>query len=74
MSMAEPPIVAEVFDKAGATVDTCYTWEAGQTYANEGYRVVALADDGFMDRERAQRLYDTELAAAVDCFGEGWVK
>ncbi|WNM65015.1 hypothetical protein SEA_MASELOP_92 [Rhodococcus phage Maselop] len=66
--------VAVAIDNNGAPVDYCASWEAGQTYANDGYRVVALADDGHMTRADAQRHYDGERRAALDCFGPGHSK
>lgn len=55
--------------------DECYTWETAQTLANEGYKIVAVADDGeYWTKERIQKLCDGELAAAIDCFGEGHMK
>lgn len=65
-----PPVVAEVYNADGTVFDRCYTWEAGQSYAmHEGRRVVATADDRSMTVEDAQRLYDSELAAHLDCWG-----
>lgn len=64
-------IVAVVYDENGSVYDRCYTWEAGQTYANSGYRVEAVQDDGSMTVEDAQRLYDWERDVAADCFGPG---
>ncbi|WIC89714.1 hypothetical protein SEA_BRAXOADDIE_92 [Rhodococcus phage Braxoaddie] len=66
--------VAVIIDRNGAPVDYAMSWEAGQTYANDGYRVVALADDGHMSRADAQRLYDAERARALDCFGNDYAK
>lgn len=63
--------VAKVYDKDDCLYDEAWTWETGQTYANDGYRVVAVKDDGIMTIERAQAMYDAELAAALDCFGPG---
>jgi len=63
--------VADVFDDDGLLHDRCYTWESGQSYANQGYRVVATADDGLTTKDRAQRLYDYEREIAADCFGPG---
>lgn len=65
----EPTTVAVVYAADGTIYDQCFGWEAGQTYANDGYRVVATADDGTVTVDRAQRLYDAELTAALDCFG-----
>ena len=61
--------VAVAFEKSGEVYDHLYTWETGQTYANDGYRVLALTGDGHLSREEAQGMYDRELAAALDCFG-----
>lgn len=35
----------------------------------EGKRVVAITDDGYMTADRAQALYDSDLAAYQDCWG-----
>lgn len=64
----EQMIVAHIFE-GDALYDRAYTWETGQCLARQGYRVEAVADDGSMDVERAQRLYDYELACYLDCFG-----
>lgn len=61
--------VALVLDDDGAIYDQCWTWETGQSYAAQ-YRVVAVADDGHMAVEDAQRLYDYERRVYLDCFGE----
>lgn len=50
--------------------DGCYNWETAQTMANEGYRIVAIANDGAMEKDEIQRMCNYELAAAIDCFGE----
>ena len=64
-------IVAHVYDDDDNLHDRCFTWETGQAYANAGYRVVAMADDGPMTVADAQRLYDYEREIAADCFGPG---
>lgn len=69
--LAEPKIVAAVFDGSGELYDYCWSWETGQVYANRGYTVQAVNDDGYMSISEAQELYDWELRCAVDCFGEG---
>lgn len=33
--------------------------------------VVAIADDGYMTKQEAQRLYDYQRRIAADCFGPG---
>lgn len=66
----DPLTVAVVYNADGSVYDRCYTWQAGQNYAmHEGRRVVAVADDAGVTVEEAQRLYDAELAAHVDCWG-----
>jgi hypothetical protein len=70
MTSVEPPTVAVVLDEAGRYVDRCFAWETGQSMAlNEGARVVAVADDGHMGKDDAQRLYDAERERHLDCFG-----
>lgn len=64
-------VVAIAYDDDGTEYDRLYTWETGQNYSNMGYRVVAVEDDGYMTKERAQDIYDAERAAAADCFGPG---
>lgn len=60
--------VALVYDDNGV-YDECFTWESGQSYAlHEGMRVVAVADDGYMTMDAAQRLYDSERASYLDCW------
>lgn len=78
---AEPQTVAVVYDHEGNEVDRCYTWEAGQNYANMGYVVQAVNPDisPFTGEPKltiaeAQDLYDYELRCALDCFGEGYAK
>jgi hypothetical protein len=72
------PIVAVAYDwQTGAEYDRAWTWETGQALALEGYRVVAVADDGeYWNRERCQSLYDAELERWADCYGyelpAGW--
>lgn len=65
------PRVAIVYGEDGEVFDRCWSWEAGINYANSGYRVEAIADDGIVTMERAQRAYDRERVLAADCFGGG---
>ena len=68
---SEQKFVAEVLNDDGTIYDHCYNWETGQNYAlSEGRKVRAIADDGHMTIEDAQRLYDSELAIFLDCFGD----
>lgn len=69
--IAEPRIVAAVFDPDGNLYDHCWSWETGQVYANRGYTVQAINDDRYMTIVEAQNLYDWELRCATDCFGKG---
>lgn len=77
MMQLELPVdetVAVVYNKAGEVVDRAYCWETGQTYAQAGYTVIAIADNGiYWTRERAQELYDNELECFRDCFGSSMV-
>lgn len=68
----ERPFVAEVYDvQTGELFDRCWTWETGQNYAaGRDYLVIAIADDGYMTVDEAQRLYDYERRIYLDCFGE----
>lgn len=70
--------IAIVYNPDGTVFDHAWSWETGQTYANHGYYVVAVAPvvsrfDGatYMTVERLQRLFDHERALAADCFGPG---
>ena len=64
-------IVAIVFDDDGNVCDYCFNWESGQNYAlSSGNRVVAIADDGQMTIQEAQKLYDAERERYNDCFGK----
>lgn len=67
-------ICAVAYDKNDDEHDACYTWETAQTIAREGYRVVAVADDGSMSKENIQKICDYELRIAIDCFGEDYRK
>jgi len=61
--------------KDGSVYDFPENWETAQTLANEGYKIQVLKDDGeYWTKERIQSLCDGELAAAIDCFGEGHIK
>ena len=63
-------MVALAYDARGEVDDGCFNWEAAQTMANEGYRILAIANDGRMEMSEIQRICDYELKAALDCFGE----
>jgi hypothetical protein len=67
-------IVAVAFDKDGDIYDGCFNWETAQTMANEGYRILAIANDGRMEKDEIQRICNYELTAALDCFGEDYQK
>ena len=64
-------VVAVIIDpRTGEQYDSAYTWETGQTMAQAGYIVQAVAADGYMSTEDAQRLYDYERALFIDCWGQ----
>ncbi len=63
------PFVAVILESDGTIYDHAWSWETGENYASEGYRVVALTDDGHLTRGEAQAMYDRRLADFVDCFG-----
>jgi hypothetical protein len=67
----DPNSVAIAYDDDGTIYDEAYTWETGQTLANEGYRVVAIAGDGHLSMAECQAIYDYERRIAADCFGPG---
>lgn len=60
--------VAVAFE-GGSAHDYAYNWQTAQTMANEGYRMVALADDGILSRDELQRMVDCERELVLDCFG-----
>jgi hypothetical protein len=66
--------VAVAFDKDGQYYDGIYNWETAQTIAREGYNVVAIANDGNMEKEEIQRICKYELSVALDCFGPEFQK
>lgn len=68
---AEPEVVAVVYTPDGELYDRCYSWQAGQTYANRQFIVQAVNPDGYMNEAEAQELYDWERDCSIDCFGEG---
>ena len=67
-------VCAIAYDKEGEEYDRCYSWETAQTMANEGYRIIAVANDGHTSKEEIQAIVDYELKIALDCFGEGHQK
>lgn len=67
-------VCAVAYDKGDKEYDSCYSWEAAQTLAQEGYRVVAVAGDGHLSKENIQSMCDYELKIAIDCFGEDYRK
>ena len=66
--------VALAYDKEANFYDATYNWETAQTLPNEGYRLIAIANDGNMEKEEIQRICNYELAAAIDCFGQDHLK
>lgn len=70
----EHGVVAIAFDKDGEIYDCCHNWESAQTVANEGYRMLAIANDGAMEKAEIQRICNYELTVALDCFGEDYQK
>ena len=66
--------VALAYDKEANFYDATYNWETAQTLSNEGYRLIAIANDGNMEKEEIQRICNYELAAAIDCFGQDHLK
>ncbi len=68
----DPETIARVYDKNGVEIDQCWGWEAAQNYANQGYRVEAVADDKSFTKEEQQSMYDACLAAFRDCFDREW--
>jgi hypothetical protein len=72
--MVESKVIAVAYEADGTVNDHMLTWETAQTFAAAGYRVVAVADDGFMDKDAIQRLVDYEYEIALDCFGADYAK
>lgn len=63
-------VVAVVLNDDDSIYDHTFNWESGQNYAlSQGYRVVAIADDGHMTKDNAQALYDAERDRYRDCYG-----
>ena len=62
-------VVAVVYTRDGHVHDHCFNWETGQSFALDGWIVKAIADDGHMSKDDAQRLYDAEKERHDDCFG-----
>lgn len=54
--------------------DYLNSWETCQSMAMEGYRIIAIKDDGPMTKEAIQKMCDYERNAVADCFGEGYLK
>lgn len=70
MTIQKPKTVAIAYDKDGNEYDRLYCWETGQSMANQGYVVKAIADESeYWTKERQQDLYDHELRLFRDCFG-----
>lgn len=66
----ERTVVAKVYDPStNEEYDSCWTWESGQNYARQNYKVIATEDDGYMTKAEAQSLYDYERTLAQDCWG-----
>lgn len=72
--LAQNEYCAIAYTKDGEYYDACGTWETAQTMANEGYRIVAIANDGAMEKDEIQRICNYEFEAAMDCFGEDHAK
>ncbi len=66
-----PVHVAAVLNDDGTVYDFTYNWETAQNMALQGYRILALTDDGHMSKDDIQRLCDAELDRHNDCFGKG---
>lgn len=63
-------VVAVIYNDQGEIWDYAFNWESAQNYAlNNGYRVLAVKDDGSMTIAEQQALYDAERARFNDCFG-----
>lgn len=79
--VAEPQIVAVIYDKNGNIHDFAHTWQTAQVYANAGHYVQAVNDDisrftgtPMLTVDEAQDLYDAELRWALDLWGEEYRK
>jgi len=66
--------VATAYTKDNTAFDYIGNWQTAQQMANDGYRIVVHQGDGSISKDELQRLVDTELANAVDCFGPGYQK
>lgn len=66
----DPQIVAHVLDSDGNVYDKTFNLESAVTYANEGYKVIAVRKIGRYSKAQAQQVLDNELAMHNDCFGK----
>lgn len=60
--------------KDGEYYDAIENVDTVRTMANEGYRIIAIANDGAMEKDEIQRIANYEYDAAIDCFGEDHAK
>ena len=72
--LARDGYCAAVYTKDGEYYDACGNVDTVRVMANEGYRVVAIANDGAMEKDEIQRIANYEYEAAIDCFGEDHAK
>lgn len=70
VSDLEQGVCAVAFTWEGNRYDQAFTWETAQQMANDGYKIVAIANDGAMEKEEIQRICDYENQIAFDCFGK----
>lgn len=61
---------ATAYDKEGVVHDYIGNYDTAINYANEGYRVVVHQGDEWRSVEQYQVSMDSELANAIDCFGD----
>ena len=60
--------------KDGEYYDAIENVDTVRTMANEGYRIVAIANCGAMEKDEIQRIANYEYECAIDCFGEDHAK
>lgn len=65
---------ALAYTKDGEYYDAIENVDTVRTMANEGYRILAIANDGAMEKDEIQRIAEYEFACAIDCFGEDHAK
>lgn len=69
-----PGYCAAAFTHDGEFYDAIENVDTVRVMANEGYYIVAIANDGHYEKDEVQRIANYEYECAIDCFGEGHKK